>query len=226
VWDEQSDFADDFGRFQSAVPRGNNSLAGALSDFGVPGSIDAASALAFGDACLASDPMLVDWTSLHEFRHELERITTPTLVVHGELDPYTTAQTQRTLLCRLGSSERAYLTIPESDHAVHLLAHKAVLVRAVTAFVARPRTGAGRATAVVQPQPSPCDLALELAAERSVGSALTSPQRSSVVQSLWAEVSDSDGLAALRHHAAIRSNFRRIVRRALVSTRSGGPDPR
>ena len=59
VWDEVGDYCDDSGRFKAAVPRGPNSIAGAMDDFGIPDSLSPAQALAFGEACVSADPLMV-----------------------------------------------------------------------------------------------------------------------------------------------------------------------
>ena len=68
VWDAAGGFADDAGRFACAAPRGPQTVADTVSDFGVSGSIDAPSALAFGRAAVAADPVMADWGSLSEVR--------------------------------------------------------------------------------------------------------------------------------------------------------------
>ena len=141
---------------------------------------------------------------------EPEKITVPTLVVHGELDEYSSAGGQRALLSRLGARERAYATIPNSDHAAHLLRHREVLHRTVASFVACPRVEVRTAEAST-PKPTPCELALALAAPK---------RQTSTAQLLDERSAESLGEGGSeRHHRAIRSQFRKVVRAALLQSR-------
>ena len=84
----------------------------------------------------AADPHCVDWTALAEFEVDLARIKCPTLVMHGDADPYAAAADQRALLAGLGAAEKRLAVIPGSDHVVHALTEpKVTWAREIRAFL-------------------------------------------------------------------------------------------
>lgn len=132
-------------------PKITNTLEGALEDFTLPGSISDYAADAFGVAALEADPTKVIWADLHELNAcNPAQITTPTLLLHGDQDPYVSMNAQRELFERIGCPDKAWTVLPNSDHAVHLLHQRHMFVRAVVGFLSRkeaipgwPNWGAG-----------------------------------------------------------------------------------
>jgi len=121
VWDGRGGYCDDAGPYAAPVPRGTQTYEDCVSDFGIPGSISDEDARAFGEATLKADPSCVDWTRLCEFEVDLGLITCPTLVIHGDVDPYAGAEDQRGLLAGLGSADKRLVVVPGSDHVAHAL---------------------------------------------------------------------------------------------------------
>ena len=81
-----------------------------------------AAAEAFGRSALTADPIKVHWDNLHEFNDcAPSKVNVPTLLVHGDQDPYTSFAAQRYLFENLGCPDKAWVVLPNSDHAVHLL---------------------------------------------------------------------------------------------------------
>ena len=79
-------------------------------------------ATTFANSGLSSDPIKVHWDNLHEFNDcAPSKVGVPTLILHGDLDPYTSIDAQRHLFENLGCSDKAWVVLPNSDHAVHLL---------------------------------------------------------------------------------------------------------
>ena len=136
VWDPEGDYADDEGRFKAPVPRGPQTLADCASDFGLRGSISAEASDAFAAAALEADPQCADWAALREFGVDLADVTCPTLVVHGDKDPYASIATQRALFNTLGSAEKSLVVIDASDHVAHALTRpKVQWAGAINAFL-------------------------------------------------------------------------------------------
>lgn len=72
-----------------------NTLEAALEDFTLPGSISSEAAYAFGNSALLHNPVKVDWNNLHEFNEVSPAyIHTPSLVMHGDIDPYLVKEAQ------------------------------------------------------------------------------------------------------------------------------------
>lgn len=72
-----------------------NNMESALEDFTLPGSISSEAAYAFGNSALLHNPTKVDWSNLHEFNDiSPGLIYTPSLVIHGDIDPYLSKEAQ------------------------------------------------------------------------------------------------------------------------------------
>jgi pimeloyl-ACP methyl ester carboxylesterase len=114
--------------------------AGAAEDFITPGSISQAAIDAFVRAALAADPVRMDWRASDQWNAlDPAAVQTPTLVIHGERDPYTPIVHQAELFSQLGNPDRAWVILPHSDHAAHLEDAGPQFVHAVVEFLRRPR---------------------------------------------------------------------------------------
>jgi pimeloyl-ACP methyl ester carboxylesterase len=111
----------------------------AISDFITPGAITPQIVEAYVVAALAADPIRVDWRNTEEFG-ELDpaKVTTPTLVLHGERDPLTPLDAQARLFTRLGTPDRQWVVLPNSDHAALIENAHPAFIAAIVAFVSRP----------------------------------------------------------------------------------------
>ena len=111
----------------------------AAEDFIVPGAISTAGIDAFVAQALAADPVRMDWRGGEQWNAlRPEQVTVPTLVMHGERDPYAPKVNQSKLFLRLGASDRAWVILPGCDHAAHLERCGPRFVHAVVQFVRRP----------------------------------------------------------------------------------------
>lgn len=132
---------------QKAAPgepaRAKTTAKAAAEDFIAPGMISKAGVDAFVAACLEHDPVRSDWTRMDEW-NELrpEKVKTPTLLIHGELDPYARAATQSKIFARLGHPDRAYVIVAGGDHAAHIEDTGPRFVQAVVSFLERPTVAA------------------------------------------------------------------------------------
>jgi pimeloyl-ACP methyl ester carboxylesterase len=93
----------------------------AAEDFIVPGAISEAGRDAFVAAAVAADPVKADWRAGEQWNAlDPAAVHVPTLVIHGEKDPYAPVAAQAKLFARLGSPDRAWVVVSDGDHAAHL----------------------------------------------------------------------------------------------------------
>jgi pimeloyl-ACP methyl ester carboxylesterase len=121
-----------------------NTAEAAASDFITPGTISERAIEAYTAAALDADPIRVDWRRLHEFNAlDPAEIQVPTLVLHGEFDPFAPVESLAKTFTRLGTTDRRWVTIPNADHAAHL-EHPARFVSEIIGFAQRGARGDGR----------------------------------------------------------------------------------
>ena len=117
--------------------RRRNTAEAAASDFITPGTISDRAIQTYVAAALEADSIRVDWRRLHEFAAlDPGEILTPTLVVHGEFDPFAPSESLAKTFIRLGTSDRRWVTLADGDHAVHL-EHPGRFVREMLGFLER-----------------------------------------------------------------------------------------
>ena len=125
---------------EARPPRRKTTARAAAEDFTRPEVVSRATIEAFVDAALRTDPVKVDWRATDELA-ELDpaAVRVPTLLIHGEHDPYTPIDAQAKLFSRLGNPDRAWVIVPGGDHAAHLEDTAPRFVDAVVTFVRRAR---------------------------------------------------------------------------------------
>lgn len=122
-------------------PKQPNTAASAASDFISPAVIDKATIDAYVAAALAADPVRADWRAFDQFDVlDPAKVHVRTLVIHGARDPFARTRDHAKLMSRLGTDDRAWVTIAGGDHAAHLEATGAAFLHAVLAFLEQPRT--------------------------------------------------------------------------------------
>jgi len=109
------------------------------SDFVVTGAAPASVVEAYVTQALAADPVRMDWRALHEYRFEPAAVSAPTLLLHGVADGYVKADAQARLFNRLGSQDRSWVVLPDSDHAAHVENAQPAWIAAIVDFLERPR---------------------------------------------------------------------------------------
>ncbi len=118
-----------------AAPAAANSRKSAASDFRVKQVVQEVID-AYVDACLASDPVRADWTSMHEFNVlRPEALALPVLMLWGEHDPYVRAKDMETFVRRNGMPTSRTFKISNADHAAHLELAAPDFLAAVVTFV-------------------------------------------------------------------------------------------
>jgi pimeloyl-ACP methyl ester carboxylesterase len=124
----------------SRPPRRETTAKAAAEDFITPQVVSQATIDAFVESALRSDPVKVDWRGTDQLAAlDPAGIAVPTLLIHGERDPYAPVQAQAKLFSRLGHPDRTWVIVAGGDHAAHLEDTAPRFVQAVVSFVRRPR---------------------------------------------------------------------------------------
>ncbi len=121
--------------------RNKTTAKAAAEDFIVKGAISQAGIDAFVAAAVSSDPVRADWSGTEQWGAlKPEAVSVPTLVIHGERDPYAPKAKQAALFVRLGIGDRQWVILPGCDHAAHLERCGPRFTQAVVQFIRRPTT--------------------------------------------------------------------------------------
>ncbi|MGH7656473.1 MAG: alpha/beta hydrolase [Gemmatimonadaceae bacterium] len=111
----------------------------AASDFIAPGAISKVAVDAYVAAALKADPVRTDWRRLEQFNAlEPARLTTPTLLIQGELDPIAPTATEAAFFSRIGTADREWIVMAGGDHASLIENMQPAFVAAVVSFLDRP----------------------------------------------------------------------------------------
>ncbi len=116
-----------------------NTAANAASDFITPGAASPQVVAAYVAQALAANPVRTDWRDERQFVFAPEKITMPTLVLYGARDPFLIPDSV-SFFAALGTSDRAFVVLPESDHAAHVENSRRAWIAAIVAFLRQPRT--------------------------------------------------------------------------------------
>lgn len=104
----------------------------ARSDFIVPDAISERAIAGFVQAALVTDPVRVDWSDWSTFEElDAARVTVPTLVLRGALDPIAEARPADGLFVGLASNRLTEVVVPGCDHAAHLERGRRICLDAV-----------------------------------------------------------------------------------------------
>lgn len=120
-------------------PRTPTTAEAAASDFIIPGSISQQAIDEYVRHSLEADPVRVDWRDLGGW-NELDpsAVLVPTLLIQGEKDPLAPTSRQAAFFSRLGTADRAWVTILGGDHVAHLETPRPRFIHAMTSFLKRP----------------------------------------------------------------------------------------
>lgn len=114
---------------------------GAGEDFVVARASPKAVVDAYVTQAVAADPVRVDWRHLDEFHFEPAKVSTPTLILQGVGDGYVQPEAVARLFSHLGTPDRSWVVLPDSDHAAHIENAMPAWVGAIVDFIERPRPG-------------------------------------------------------------------------------------
>ena len=116
--------------------RAVNTAEAAASDFITPGSISREAVEAYVALALAADPVKTDIRGFDQYNAlDPVKVTVPTLVLQGELDPIAPAEYQAKLFMRLGTAHRQWVVVPGGDHAAHLEKPRPYFIHALASFL-------------------------------------------------------------------------------------------
>jgi len=119
-----------------AAPAVGNTAAAAAEDFITPGSISQKAIDAFVASALEHDPIRADWRGLPQWLGlQAAHITVPTLLMDAEHDPVSDDEVLLRLFRELGTSDKAWVVIPNSDHAAFLENPRDYFLKMMTAFI-------------------------------------------------------------------------------------------
>jgi pimeloyl-ACP methyl ester carboxylesterase len=124
----------------AAPPREANTAKNAASDFIAPHVITPKAIEAYVAVSLTADPVRADWRGLQEWNAlSMEKLTLPTLLMHGELDPYAPTKVQSGVFAALGNPDRQHVILAGGDHAALVEDTMAAFIAAIVNFIERPR---------------------------------------------------------------------------------------
>lgn len=111
----------------------------AAADFVVAGAASKAVIEAYVQQALAADPVRMDWRAPHQYQFEPQAVSTPTLLLQGVADGYVQPEALARLFNRLGTADRSWVVLPDSDHAAHVENAQPAWIAAIVDFLERPR---------------------------------------------------------------------------------------
>jgi pimeloyl-ACP methyl ester carboxylesterase len=116
-------------------PRIHTTATAAGEDFITPGAFLPAVKDAYVRAALLDDTVRVDWKDEHEFDVlDPHAIHMPVLILNGERDPHVLGSEAASFFAQLGSVDRTWVVLANSDHVAHLERPRE-FVRAITTFL-------------------------------------------------------------------------------------------
>ena len=118
-------------------PRAATTTEGAAEDFITPDSTPPGVKDAYIRAATTMDPVRVDWRHEEQFNVlDPALVRVPTLVIHGERDPYAADAAVPEFMSRLGAVDRWWIVLAHADHVAHLERQPA-FVQGVVSFMER-----------------------------------------------------------------------------------------
>ncbi len=121
-------------------PREATTAEGAASDFIAEGMISQRAIDTYVKVALAADPIRVDWSHRHQWSAlDPAAVTVPTLLIHGELDPFTPIESQMMIFALLGTADKQWVVVPGGDHAALLETSRSYFIKAMVSFLELPR---------------------------------------------------------------------------------------
>lgn len=113
--------------------------AAAAEDFITPGAASAEVVEAYVAQAVAANPVRADWRDEQLFAFDAARLRTPTLFLYGANDPLLADGSAVDFFSRAAVSDRAFVVLPDSDHAAHVENSQPAWLRTVKDFIDRNR---------------------------------------------------------------------------------------
>jgi len=115
-----------------------NTAENAASDFITPGSISQNAIDTYVKMALKSDPIRADWKHGNQYNSiDPSLITTPVLILQGELDPISPTENQVKLFTRLKTADKSWVVISGGDHAAFMETPRPQFIHSFTSFIER-----------------------------------------------------------------------------------------
>jgi len=121
----------------ASPPRQPTTRSAAGEDFITKGAAPAEVIEAYVSQAVASNPVRADWRDEHLFAFEAANLAVPTLLLYGANDPLLNDGSAVEFFGRLRTPDRAFVVLPNSDHAAHVEDSQRAWLQAVTAFITR-----------------------------------------------------------------------------------------
>jgi alpha-beta hydrolase superfamily lysophospholipase len=119
--------------------RAKTTAKAAASDFIAPDAISKRALALYVAAALKADPVRTDWRHLEQWNAiDPRKVTVPTLLIQGELDPIASTSTQAAFFTRLGTADRQWVVMAGGDHASLIENMQPAFVAAMVNFIERP----------------------------------------------------------------------------------------
>jgi pimeloyl-ACP methyl ester carboxylesterase len=113
-----------------------NTAEAAASDFITPGSISQKAIDAYVAVSLAADPVKTDLRNYDHYNAlDPARVSTPTLVIQGELDPIAPTNFQAKLFVRIGTGHKQWVVVPGGDHAAFMEKPRRYFINELVTFL-------------------------------------------------------------------------------------------
>ena len=120
------------------LKRSFNTAENAASDFIIPGSISQKAIDTYVKMALKHDPIRVDWRFTSQYDNiDPSLITTPVLILQGELDPIAPTEHQVKLFTRLKTADKSWVVISGGDHAAFMEKPRKQFIHSFTEFINR-----------------------------------------------------------------------------------------
>ena len=118
-------------------PRAKTTAEGAAEDFTTPDSTPAGVKEEYVRSAVSRDPVRADWRHEEQFNVlDPAVLRVPTLVIHGDRDPYATGAGLPAFFARLGTSDRWWVVLAGADHVAHL-ERQTAFVQGMVGFLER-----------------------------------------------------------------------------------------
>lgn len=120
-------------------PRKATSRKAAAEDFITPGAAAPEVIEAYVSQAVAANPVRMDWRDEHQFMFDASLVRTPTLILFGANDPLLADDSALRFFGGLATRDRAFVVLPDADHAAHVEQSQRDWLRAVTGFLEQQR---------------------------------------------------------------------------------------
>lgn len=120
-------------------PRIATTRAAAAEDFITPGAASSEVIEAYVAQAVTANPVRMDWRDEHQFVFDASLVKAPTLILFGANDPLLANDSVLKFFGALATKDRAFVILPESDHAAHVENSQRDWLRVVKVFLEQQR---------------------------------------------------------------------------------------